>query len=136
MSSSDPQLWDRARRALTDAHGSLVDSFKVLFNGVHDAVTRLNPPPEPTYEQLLNLYRPPTDRPQLGRVEVGAVALKELTDAYTPGAPGPADPLGAVYGTLTLYGVPIVEPSGDEALAPGAWRLLATDGAVIKEGTL
>lgn len=85
------------------------------------------------YEHLLEVARPLIDRPQLGRVEVGVLALKTLTDAYKPGAPGPADPLGALFGTVTLYGVPIDTPRG---MDPDAWRLLDTDGHVIKEGTL
>jgi hypothetical protein len=114
-----------------------VSESEIIKNFLSDLkATEPKPTPTPTMEQLLEATRSLGDRPQLGRVEVGVLALKALTDAYNPGRPGPADPISATYGALAAYGVPVVVPKGDEALEPNGWRLLDTDGHVIAEGTL
>lgn len=83
--------------------------------------------PAVTVEQLLELARPDVDRPQLGRVEVGALVHPLLKSAFPLGERLSPAPVSA------LYGVPVVTPDG---MDPRAWRLLDTDGHVIKEGTL
>jgi hypothetical protein len=92
-----------------------------------------------TYEQLLKAARPLAARRQLGRIEVGKAALDRLMGMAGPDAS--EDERTAIWGAVTpggggLLGVPLVLPTGDDALDPDAWRLLDTDGHIIKEGTL
>lgn len=63
-----------------------------------------------------------------GRLEAGVLVRQRLTElaAGAPRFPGLA-PLP------TLYGLPITAP---DDIAPDAWRVIATDGTVLREGRI
>ena len=88
-----------------------------------------------TVEQLLGAARPLMERPQLGRVEVGSDAYALLKARFLAETQPEFRPAGYIPPpeSATMYGVPVVTPDG---MDPRAWRLLDTDGHVLKEGTL
>lgn len=91
------------------------------------------PPPVPTIEHVLDVARRLADRPQPGRIEVGTLAYAALKARFTPEGAPPENPYRSLAISTSLYGVPLMTRG---SMDPDAWRLLDTDGHVIKEGTL
>jgi hypothetical protein len=83
-------------------------------------------PPEPDIlAQVREHMNVIPDRPVASRLEMGWIARMRLSWR--------ARPLDSVSQVDALFGVPVVEVTD---LRPDEWRLLDSDGKVIKEGTL
>lgn len=63
-----------------------------------------------------------------GRLEVGRIVWLRLTEIAEANAPR-----FGVPPITTVYGLPIATPEG---IAPDAWRLIATDGTILREGRI